>query len=326
MSVDSQFDVSIVIVTWNVRELVLECLASIQQHASSLKHEVILVDNASGDGTVDAVKARFPAIKVLGLNVNSGFVEANNRAIQIAVGRHILLLNPDTIVCEDSIQQLVEFADRNPEVGLVGPKLIGVDGRVQFVCARSSPTPGAWFFHYVFLPRLAPRSKVFGKLLLTYWDHEDSGSVEAIVGAAMLIPRHTLEQVGLLDASHPMYLEDVDYCARVRQTGLQIHYLAEAKIVHYGGASGANHPLETSVMGLEGLWRFFGKHGTPWDRLLFRMLVLVGALIRTAVFAAWTVKNLSRRRGEGRKRLSACRGAIGWSLGVLRAALPQSRP
>lgn len=312
-------DLSIVIVSWNVKELLVDCLNSITQNTEGLETEVVVIDNNSSDGTVETMRTHFPDIPLIANDTNMGFALACNIGISRCKGRNILLLNPDTVVLDGALKKMVGFADSHPEVGLVGPKLQSPDGGIQYYCARSFPTPLDWFWYYSFIGQMLPRSRIFGRLYLSYWDHADGRPVEAIAGAAMLIPRRTLQEVGLLDETLPMYLEDTDYCLRVHRVR-QVYYLAEATIIHHGGRSSSQAPFETKVLILEAHRLFFRRHGRSWDETLFRLAVVVASLIRLPVLGLVKLWSTMLRSGSAKVRRINLRSEVAnslWGLGLV---------
>jgi GT2 family glycosyltransferase len=299
-------------------DVLSDCLRSIGEACRSLNVEVIVVDNASSDGTVEAIPRLFGDVQFISNERNRGFPAANNQGIRISSGRNILLLNPDTLVYGDAIRRMLQLADSHEEIGLIGPRLIGGDGSIQYVCARSFPTPLNWLWYYSFLGKIFPGSRLLGGLLLSYWDHKDSRPVDAITGAAMLIPRRTLERVGLLDEAHAMYLEDLDYCYRVHQAGFQVQYLADALIVHYGGQSSSKVSSKAKLLSLEAHWLFFQRYGRGMDKWIFRLVVAIVSLIRLhllSVFRLCSILGLKVRGAESANLESEMRALL-WGVGL----------
>ena len=292
-----QYDLAIIIISWNVRDLLRTCIQSILNNIHGLTYRITVVDNASSDGTIAMLQNEFPDVLCLRNIENVGFASANNQALRESQARHVLLLNPDTLVVGDALKTMVEFADTRDEIGLIGPRLQSPDGKIQYVCARSFPTAVNWFWHYCFIGRVLSGNRVFGRLLLSFWDHLDSRAVEAITGAAMLIPKRTLEQVGVLDETHPMYLEDVDYCRRVWMAGKEIWYLSDAVIIHYGGQSSSQVSWKTKLLSLDAHRIFFDRYGSWIDKKLFRPLVVLVSLIRLSVFCFARLASIFRPNG-----------------------------
>ncbi len=230
----AMIDVSIVIVNWNVRDLLRRCLHSITQYPVS-SIEVIVVDNASTDGSVDMVRAEFPAVRLVANFENRGFPGAINQGISLARGRYVLLLNPDTELVGDALGAMVAFADEHPDVGVVGPQLLNSDGSVQS-SRRRFPTLATAFFESTWLQPYAPR-----RLLERYYfgDQPDDRvqGVDWLMGAALMARREAIERVGPMDERFFMYSEELDWCRRFREAGWRVVYLPTAQILHHEGKS-----------------------------------------------------------------------------------------
>lgn len=316
-------DLSIIIVNWNVKNLLAACLRSVLDTSKELVLEIIVVDNNSTDGTVDLVRREFPQVLLIANDANVGFAGASNQALAICRGSYILLLNPDTVVLDDALVRMVDFLESHPEIGLIGPRLQSPNGDIQYYCARSFPTPIDWFWYYSFIGQLFPGSRFFGTLHLSYWDHKNSRQVEALAGAAMLMPRQTLEEVGFLDEELPMYLEDIDYCYRVCMTGKQVYYLAEARIVHYGGQSSIKVPNETKILVLEAHTLFLRRYGRRFDALLFRLVVIAAELIRLPVLTSiklwFATLSTEKSAKTSRIRLKSELISLAWGIGLVKS-------
>ncbi len=238
-------DLSIVIVNWNVRDLLRRCLNSVlsssQYPAAGI--EVIVVDNGSSDGSVEMVRAEFPGVHLIANAENRGFPAANNQGLAVARGRYVLLLNPDTEVVRDALATMVAFADAHPDVGMVGPQLLNSDGSVQS-SRRRFPTLATAFFESTWLARYAPR-----RLLERYefLDQSDdvTQDVDWLYGAALMARREAIEQVGPMDEGYFMYSEELDWCRRFRESGAgssgrrgwRVVYLPTAQVIHHEGKS-----------------------------------------------------------------------------------------
>ena len=198
-------DLSVVIVNWNAEGYLMRCLDSVFNGMDGISHEVIVVDNASADGSVMKVREKFPSVILLENRENSGYGKANNQGIRKSNGRNILILNPDTIVMPGSIGKLVRFIDANKQFGAAGPKILNPDKTAQYECARNFPSPLTEFFVLTTLYKRFPKSRIFGSYLMTYWDHNDSREVDLISGACMLIKKEVFDAVGLFDENFFMY-------------------------------------------------------------------------------------------------------------------------
>ncbi|GBE30448.1 N-acetylglucosaminyl-diphospho-decaprenol L-rhamnosyltransferase [bacterium BMS3Bbin04] len=230
-------DLSVIIVSYNVRDLLATCLLSIAQAQVGLKVETWVVDNASDDDTVEMVRQRFPQVRVIANIENVGFAKANNLALNQASGRHLMILNPDTIVGAKSLSALVDFLDNNPEYGAVGPKLLNEDGTYQPAGKRSIPTPWSSFCKLSGLSSAFPRSRIFNEYELGHLHEDETHEVGALCGAAMVLSREAFAKCGGLDEQYFMYGEDIAWSDAVRRAGYKIGYLPDAPIVHIKGQS-----------------------------------------------------------------------------------------
>jgi len=232
-------DLSICILTRQARDLLRACLRSLAEHTHDITYEVIVVDNASDDGTLDMLRDEFPTVRVIANAHNAGFTRASNQAIRVSTGRYVLLLNNDTLILPAAFDRLVAFADRHPEIGIVSPQVLNRDGTLQKQCRRSFATPWDLFCYFSGLATLFPRSRLFGRYLMTFMDANVTHPADAVSGSCMLIRRAVLDQIGLLDERFFAYQEDTDLCFRAHHAGWQVYYFHEARIIHYGGQGGS---------------------------------------------------------------------------------------
>ena len=182
-------DLSICIVSWNTKDLLRQCLKSVYHFTNGINFEIIIVDNGSSDGTVEMLKTEYSQCQLIQSHKNLGFARANNLAVKNSNGRYILYLNPDTELTSNSLYTLSEFLEQNSEYGAVGPKLIFQDGSIQYVCARTFPSPKNQFTFLAMLDRVFKKSKYFSTVEMRYWDHEDNRDIECISGAFILVRR-----------------------------------------------------------------------------------------------------------------------------------------
>ena len=255
-------DLSIVIVSWNVRDLLRRCLYSIPDTGYSVLGtgcvEVIVVDNASTDGSVEMVQAKFPGVRLIANADNRGFPAANNQGIAIAQGRHVFLLNPDTEVVDDALAAMVSFADAHPDVGVVGPQLLNPDGSVQS-SRRRFPTLLTALFESTWLAPHAPRRLLARYRVLDRPD-EATQDVDWVDGAALMARREAIQQVGPLDEGFFMYSEELDWCRRFREAGWRVVYLPEARIVHHRGKSSEQVAAASHIHFQTSKVRYFHKY------------------------------------------------------------------
>jgi GT2 family glycosyltransferase/lipopolysaccharide/colanic/teichoic acid biosynthesis glycosyltransferase len=229
-------DLSVIIVNYNVRPFLENALAAFRRALEGIDGEIIVVDNASDDGSAEMV-ARFPDVQLIQNSENLGFSRANNIAIRRSRGRLLLLINPDTVVQEDTLRVMMRFFDTHPDAGLAGCKILNPDGTFQLPCRRSFPTPWVAFTKVFGLSALFPRTRLFGRYNLTYLSPEETYPVDAVSGSFMMIRRDVVEKIGGLDESFFMYGEDLDWCFRVAQGGYKVYYVHETSIVHFKGES-----------------------------------------------------------------------------------------
>ncbi len=298
-------DVSIVIVTWNVADLLRKCLNSIQRYAAhKLSLQIIVVDNNSTDETVELVRREFKRVTLIANETNVGFAKANNQAFNICTGDFVLLLNPDTEIYEGSLEAMVDFLKHHLDYGAVGPKLVSTDHTVWYEGARNFPTILDVVAEAFTLRRLLPRSKVFGGLLMSYWDHQSDRDVDCLQGACMLVRRSVLFQVGLLDEALFMYFEDVDLCYRIRSSGFRIRYCASSVVLHiWQGSTTRSLEKEQRMVKLayQSYYFFFKKHKSWIHSELVRGIVVCGGIFRVLIFSALSILDPKKQvaRGKG---------------------------
>ncbi|QQS52007.1 MAG: glycosyltransferase [Bacteroidota bacterium] len=276
-------DISIVIVNYNVKHFLEQCLHSVYRAVHSLEAEVFVVDNNSVDGSCQMVREKFPWVKLIENNENLGFSKANNQALRMATGRYSLLLNPDTFVQEDTFVKCINFCDSHPDAGGLGVKMI--DGRGEFLpeSKRSLPTPAVAFYKIFGLSALFPRSKVFGKYHLGYLDAHQTHSVQILAGAFMMVRQTVLEKIGLLDESFFMYGEDIDLSYRITQAGYKNYYFPETTIIHYKGESTKKGSINYVMVFYKAMNIFARKHFTAKNARLYALLIHFAIYFRAAL-------------------------------------------
>lgn len=273
---------SIVIISFNTKRIILDCLRSIYATAADLNPEVIVIDNASTDGSLQAIKQQFPQVKLIQNKTNLGFTQANNQGIKASRGEYIMLLNSDTLVKPGAIQKLIKFMDNHSRVGIAAPQLLNPDGSIQpnggylprlsniiawmlFIDDLPFIKPWFWSYQLRYLPKFS-RTREMG------W----------LQGAALVLRRQTLEEVGPLDENIFMYGEDVEICYRTRQAGWQVMLLPQAQIIHQGFRSGS--PQKAILGEYQGLKYIFQKHKPAWELPVIRLSLKLGALLRLMIF------------------------------------------
>lgn len=284
-------DVSIVIVSWNTCDILGDCLQSIYANTRDVEFEVIVIDNASSDSSVDMVKSEFPQVILLENRENRGFAAANNQGIAVTEGRYVLLLNSDTVVLDGAIDKVVAFADTYPKAGITGCRVLNEDKTLQLSCFMfPSVLNMALWVSYLF--KVFPRSRFFGRDRMTWWDGDDVREVDVLTGCFMLVRREAMEQVGPMDEQFFMYFEETDWCYRFKQAGWKVMFTPNAEIVHLGGAS--SKKVRT---GMVNQWRrsmllYYKKHKSLLAYISAWVLIMLFFLTRVPY---WWLRNIASK-------------------------------
>ncbi len=281
-------DLSIITVNYNVKEFLQNLIHSIHKAARSLNYEIIIVDNASSDASVDFITEKFPEVKLIANDKNLGFGKANNQGLKIAKGNYILLINPDAIVSEDTFTKMISFFESHPAAGLAGCKILNPDGTLQLACRRSFPGPWTSFCKVTGLSNLFPNSRLFARYNLTYKDENESYEVDAISGSFMMMKRDVYEKTGGFDEDYFMYGEDLDLCYRIQQAGFKVYYVHEAQIIHYKGESTRRSSLDETKFFYDAMHLFVKKH--------LSSSLLVQFILRTAIGIRKILSFLGKRK------------------------------
>ncbi|MCA1552930.1 MAG: glycosyltransferase family 2 protein [Chloroflexi bacterium] len=276
----------VVIVNYNTRDLLRECLRSIFASVGVGTIEVCVVDNASTDGSPQMVRDEFPLARLIPNPDNRGYAAANNLVLRECAADFVLLLNPDTVLPPDALAKVIAFFDVHPDAGVVGPKLVRADGSLDLACRRSFPTPEISFYRMVGLSFLFPKSRRFGRYNMTYLDPDQTAEVEAVVGAFMLVRGVVLRQVGLLDEQFFMYAEDLDWCKRIKEaanprTGRQwqVWYYPAVRVLHVKRASSRRSARAQRAFN-ETMLQFYRKHYAASTPFWLDWLVVGGIALR----------------------------------------------
>jgi GT2 family glycosyltransferase len=286
-------EVSVIIVSYNTRELLRECIESILcEQGDGLGVEVIVVDNASADGSAAMVAEQFPQVRLIANPDNRGFGAACNQGLEVARGRYALILNADIRAQPDALQRLVAFMDAHPDAAVCGGQLRYPDGRIQPSCARDLTL--WWVFcEQSLLAKLFPRTRLFGGYWRTHWDFSATIETEQVMGACMMLRR----PFPRFDEDYFLYCEDTDLCYRVRQAGGKIYYVHDAVFVHHLGASGEPQRAQMVIYYNCGKERYFRKFHSAWQARVCRWLNKGGALLRVLLGLAGAVLTLGRYAG-----------------------------
>jgi GT2 family glycosyltransferase len=276
-------DVSISIVNYNAKDFLDNCIRSILSSIKKYSYEVIVVDNASTDGSRDIAKKYTGVIYIQNAS-NLGFIKANNIGLKNSRGKYVLSLNNDTVVKNGAIEKMIDFMDKTIDAGAVGPKLLNSDGSIQMQCRRCFPTPSSSLFYFLGLSRLFPKSKAFGSYLMTYLDDIAVSEVDSLCGAAMMVRREIIDRVGLMDENYFMYGDDIDWCYRIKRAGWKVYYLPEAEMVHYGGRGGSRYKSYRNIFEFHRVMAvFYKKHYSKDCLFLMNWIVYAGIWLKCAV-------------------------------------------
>jgi len=274
---------SIVIVNYNVKYFLEQCLLSVRKAVKGIEAEVIVVDNNSVDSSVGMLREKFPEVKLIANHDNKGFAKANNQAIQESTGAYVLLLNPDTIVEEDTFTKIIDFMDDHPDTGGLGVKM--VDGKGKFLpeSKRGLPTPSVAFYKIFGLSKLLPKSKKFGQYHLGYLDNDKIHEVDVLSGAFMLLRKEALDKTGLLDEDYFMYGEDIDLSYRITSAGYKNYYYPLTRIIHYKGESTKKSSVNYVRVFYNAMVIFARKHFSQKNARLFSLLINMAIYFRALI-------------------------------------------
>lgn len=287
-------DVSIIIVNWNTREITRQCLRSIYEQTAGITFEVVVVDNASEDGSVEMICSDFPQAILIKNTVNKGFAAANNQGMAVTKGRYTLLLNSDTLVLDNAIAKSIAFADQHPEAAVVGCRVLNLDKTLQPTCFMF-PSLLNMVLSSIYLYKLYPRSRFFGREKMTWWDRSDIREVDVVTGCFMLVRKEAIDQVGMMDEDFFMYGEETDWCYRFRQAGWQRLYAPVAQIIHLGGQSSAKVRGEMLVQLRVSIIKFMKKHYGYLSSIFSGLLTVLFFAFRLPIWIFVAVSNGKQR-------------------------------
>ncbi len=297
----SKVNLSICIVTYQARDYLQACLRSVYENPPDGKYEVVIVDNHSSDGTLEMLNNEFPEVKIIENADNLGFTAPMNQALQNGRGKHLLQLNPDTIIHPQAFNRLIAFMEAQQEVGICGPKVLNTDGSLQKPCRRGESRPWAVFTYFLGLSSLFPNSKLLGEYLMNYMDEDEIHEVAGVSGSCMLIRREVINQIGYLDELFFAYQEDADYCFQSRKRGWKIYYVPTAQITHFGGQGGSHvQPYRSIFEWHRSYWLYYRKNLAGDYFFLFNWLYYLAMLIKLSITV---LANLVRKeKSAGRQK------------------------
>jgi len=269
---------SIIIVSWNVRPYVIACLESLLRFAPPCDYEIFVVDNASFDGTVEAVRSQYPSVNVIANQTNAGFARANNQAAAKAAGDYLFILNPDTLFLSNTISPLLDFMDTHPDVAVCGPRVLNEDGSIQ----RSVRGEVSWrmaFARHTLLGKMGLFSELLRQWRCRDFDYSKQADVGVSIGAALLIRKNIYQRIGGFDERFFMYFEELDLCKRIREEGGRVVFYPGAEIVHLGGKSSKQIPAKKNFMYLNSLILYLQKYSSPTQSRILTVLFRLGVVV-----------------------------------------------
>jgi GT2 family glycosyltransferase len=270
---------SVVIVSWNTKKLVLQCLESLESTRSHLPVEIILVDNASSDGTAETVCEQFPHVRLVQNESNLGFAKANNIGMSFSSGKYVCLVNSDVVVPEGCLEKMLDYMDKHPDIGMLGPKMVLPDGTIGQSCVRF-PTVWTWFCNALALDSIFKGTRLSGDFILRNYDHNKIQDVDVLTGWFWMVRREASDQVGVLDDRFFMYGEDIDWPKRFHEAGWRVVFYPEAEAIHHCGASTDRAPTRFYVeMNRANLQYFRKHHGWP-KVIVFWLTMLLHQILR----------------------------------------------
>ena len=308
-------DVSVLIVNWNTREILRNCLKSIYEQTRDLTFEVIVIDNASEDGSPQMVKEQFKEAILVENSTNRGFAAANNQGMTMAKGRYVLLLNSDTVVLDNAIAKTMVFADARPEGAVIGCRILNPDKTLQEGCFMF-PSLLNLLLSATYMYKLFPRSKFFGRENMTWWNRDDEREVDVVTGCFMLVRREAIEQVGVMDEQYFMYGEETDWCYRFKKAGWKCLFSPSGSIIHIGRASSKVRRHAMALQCRASILLFLKKHKGELTYRLACLAIALDAFLRIPYwFVRWIVSG--KLHGEERSYLKThvsamYRSLLGW--------------
>ena len=285
-------DLSIIILSFRDREKLAATIQSVYRSKLSYTFETIVVDNDSGDGSAEMVEREFPQV-ILIRNINNGFAAGNNVGMRQAKGKYILLLNPDTEVMEDTLEECVKLMEQRPDIGMLGCKVLRPDGDYDYASKKALPDPLGAFFRYVGLSKLFPNSKFFVRYNVPKSSYEVEGEMGSGTGAFLMTRREVVGKIGMLDEDYWMYWEDMDWCYRCVQAGWKVWYYPKVKIIHHKGVSSRKTPYRALRAFHAAMWVFYKKHYSRRMPFFINWLAYIAIWFR---FAVLVVVNFFRKQ------------------------------
>ncbi|MEN6373602.1 MAG: glycosyltransferase family 2 protein [Smithella sp.] len=300
---DQQVDLSVIIVNWNTKNLLVACLDSLSDQQSTYKIEIIVVDNASHDGSIEIVKEKYSHVILIRNARNLGFGKANNIGIKQSRGRYICLLNSDVRVLPDVLQSLINFMDQNKSIGISGPKTLSPDLSIQSTCRK---LPNLWtiFCESCCLNKLFPKSDIFSDDQMKFFNHNTVRKVEGLAGCCLMIRKTALDRVGLFDEQFFIYFEETDLCKRFGQAGWDIVFFPDVSLVHHHGGSSSKDPIRFNIEYMKSQIKYWKKHNSSITVTTLQFILLMQHSIRLILRSIFYIFTPQPRKTDIARQLS----------------------
>jgi len=312
---------SICIVNYNVRDLLENCLRSILDNVGGMDCEIIVVDNCSKDGSAEMIQKNFPHAHLIANRENRGYAYGVNQALKKAEGEILLILNADIKILPQTLHKTLDFIKKREKVGIVGCRIRNPNGTLQYSC-RTFPSLINFISESFFMDRIFPRSRLFGRPFMTYFDYKRTREVDVVSGAFMMVRREAIEQIGLMDEQFFMYAEETDWCYRAQNAGWKVYFYPGTEIIHYGSESTKQNSLSMFIRLHESHHKFIRKYHGAFYLFLVKSVLISGVVLRAAGFFIGGIlqrihKNETRLIGE---RFSLYWNTLLWYLGLMKPA------
>lgn len=309
------FDISIIIVNWNTKELLLNCIKSLLQETSHCTMEIIVVDNASTDGSPKAVKKMYPNVNVIINKSNLGFSKANNIGINQSNGRYLCLVNSDIKILDGCVDRMCCYMEKHDSIGVLGPKTLNADMSLRINC-RTFPTLWNSFCQAIGLHKFFPRYRLFSDSLMTYFLHDSIKGVNVLPGCFLMIRKEAIDEVGFLDEKFFFYGEDKDWCKRMKDGGWDVVFFPNSEVIHYAGKSAGKTPVRFLIEGLRSNSYYWEKHHGRFKKKLFLGVMLLSHSIRLGSSLIMYVA-IPAERKQFSERLSGSIACTRWLINAI---------
>ena len=281
---ESTVDLSCIIVNYYSSASLINCLESVYQTLSKISFEVIIVDNSQNDPGMACLKEAYPQVRVIQNAANVGFAKANNQAALSAQGKTLLFLNPDTILADQAIEDMVAHLESNPDIGALGPKVLNTDGSLQYSCRRFPTLMTGFFNRYSLLSRWFPDNPYTVQYLMKDYNHNENREVDWLSGCCLMVPRSVFEKAGGFDEHYFLFNEDIDLCRAIGQNGFKVMYFPLAKITHHVSTSNSRVPARIIIKRHRGMKHYYGKHHgrNPLTKIIVHTAITLRCLTQLA--------------------------------------------